>query len=93
MTQSQHTPGPWYAHTTFISGETDNIAIAQCSYRGEVDLDEAMANARLIAAAPEMLEAATNLMAQIQRTHPGLYACDLAHDLRNAINKSKGGTL
>jgi hypothetical protein len=55
--QPQHTQGPWYAHTTFISGETDNIAIAQCSYRGEVDLDEAMANAQLIAAAPDMLEA------------------------------------
>ena len=90
MTQSQHTQGPWFAHTTFVSGATDNIAIAQCSYRGEVDLDEAQANARLIASAPELLEAALNLLAQIQRAHPGLYSCDLSHDLRNAIKKAKG---
>jgi hypothetical protein len=108
MTQSQHTQGPWYAHTTFISGETDNIAIAQCSYRGEVDLDEAMANAKLIAAAPELLETLTYLKAHLSEMVadelPALLEEGPTSELilsrldsytakiDNAINKAKGET-
>lgn len=58
---TKHTPGPWVAHCTYISGSTDDVSIATCSYRGKVDLAEAEANARLIAAAPEMLEALVSL--------------------------------
>lgn len=54
--QSQHTPGPWKASSTWVTGETDDITIAQCSYRDK-NLNESEANAHLIAAAPDMLHA------------------------------------
>jgi hypothetical protein len=51
---------------------------------GEVGTDEAWANARLIAAAPEMLEALQSL------THPMASDQDLSHALA-VIAKVKGG--
>jgi hypothetical protein len=53
---SAHTPGPWHAdlpekiHPRFVR-DTAEVVIAYCD-RG---LEEAKANARLIAAAPELL--------------------------------------
>lgn len=55
---SKHTPGPWIATGTTVSEQasygTGNRVVAECgqSTNGETDL----ANARLIAAAPELLE-------------------------------------
>ncbi len=90
-----HTAGPWMyatgedwdgAHVTDKHGRI----VADCQgcdipgTCGEVGTDEAEANARLIAAAPELLEALRNL------THP--MASD--EDLQNAlaiIAKVKGG--
>lgn len=56
MTESRHTPGPWTVDVedTNVFGE---YRIQQCDpsdYRGDVDV----ANARLIAAAPDLLVAA-----------------------------------
>ena len=69
----EHTPGPWkqrvwdYSHATpprkelNIENETNLIATLQCDFPGDnpyiIPGDEARANARLIAAAPELLEA------------------------------------
>ena len=58
--QAKHTPGPWQAHGTKIkhlldSGLTENIADVRGGRFGEVN-DTAHANARLIAAAPDLLE-------------------------------------
>jgi hypothetical protein len=69
MTTTQHTPGPWNAgrqHTD--TGNIDiaaqaidsPVAIATCEewgYGGKVSRKEAAANARLIATAPELLNA------------------------------------
>lgn len=55
-----------------------------------VGIDEALANARLWAASPDLLEASENLIAQIQKTHPGLGTSDLVYTLINAIDKAKG---
>jgi len=95
MKTDTHTEGPWMyatgedwdgAHITDKHGRI----VADCQgcdmpgASGEVGTDEAKANARLIAAAPEMLEALQNL------THP--MASD--EDLQNAlaiIAKVKGG--
>ena len=67
-TQATHTPGPWRPYET-PSLEPDNAHaigvtmdrdarndVAACNLLG-LDLDECKANARLIAAAPELLEA------------------------------------
>ncbi len=59
MNNTKHTPGPWMAGQI---GEKDIPIFAQGKdignvYGGEVDYSEFCSNARLIAAAPEMLEA------------------------------------
>jgi hypothetical protein len=51
MGEQQHTPGPWKADGCDVTGPATTIAIALNKY------DVGRANARLIAAAPDMLEA------------------------------------
>ena len=53
-----HTPGPWEADSTAVlTSSSPYRTIADCSQRGHT-LEVEEANARLIAAAPDMLEAA-----------------------------------
>lgn len=66
-----HTPGPWVVDATYLSEvqTADNLSIASCWHKhadgAEItvtgvlpcDLAESAANARLIAAAPDLLEA------------------------------------
>lgn len=60
---SKHTPGPWVAHSLMVSEAGQPISrgrdICHCGIgmRPPSDSRQAMANARLIAAAPELLEA------------------------------------
>ena len=85
----KHTPGPW---RTFIWNEfageavinhviviTDNKDIARFSRA----TDEVMANARLIAAAPELLAALQELVAVVGHDH-------LTAEARAAITKATG---
>lgn len=66
---SKHTPGTWYAVGAWVEMEDDNVAdICTCNpadigqeHLGRSD-EEIMANARLIAAAPDMLEALQELL-------------------------------
>lgn len=56
---TEHTPGPWKCdssrvHTSIETNE--GLHIAMVSY-GNVTMEKHLANARLIAAAPELLEA------------------------------------
>lgn len=58
---SQHTPGPWYATASAPEGSVfshDHELIVPWS---PLQSDRKMANARLIAAAPEMLDALREL--------------------------------
>ena len=63
---SKHTPGPWkYIGRVSISGGIEWPTV-ECSFKRFIqpegrDQDECEANARLIAAAPDMLELITNL--------------------------------
>ncbi len=65
-----HTPGPWstryehFAYTVFAEDQPGGIAIVAC-YPAE----EEEADARLIAAAPDLLEALKAIRAAIQRAH------------------------
>lgn len=59
---SKHTPGPWIAVGSWVEVESDDIPdICTCdpNHMGQASLhrsdEEVVANARLIAAAPEML--------------------------------------
>ena len=57
---SKHTPGPWtqapYSPTDVIAGDKLMVAMAREGLNG-IERDQAVANAALIAAAPELLAA------------------------------------
>ena len=61
MTESKHTPGPWRrgAITQTITAQNGKRLVADCRGNGSqhpATEDECEANARLIAAAPELLD-------------------------------------
>lgn len=65
---SKHTPGPWklrrvtrYDIRIAPESEPEHVSIAGMAIWGEEDREELEANARLIAAAPELLEALKEL--------------------------------
>ncbi len=92
----QHTPGPW--HTVGLDKNaqrvvaSQHIEIATCWHHCVGSIEREMeANARLIAAAPEILEALTMI-------HRIMIQRDMVEDEREvvdqawaAINKAKGG--
>lgn len=55
---SEHTPGPWGVHDLGIYA--DGICVAVCD--AGIAIEQEMANARLIAAAPDLLEAIERLL-------------------------------
>ena len=68
-TQVGHTPGPWrLKELREIVSEASNRHIAKVTFPafGFVGYDEADANARLIAVAPEMLDALRELLSIVQ---------------------------
>jgi len=69
MTQGKHTPGPWKVDSgeaLKVRNNSGSIAtIMQTHLTGRRSNDETMANARLIAAAPDMLEALSIARAEI----------------------------
>ncbi len=64
MSGAQHTPGPWEAHWDSGDKEIEIVSISEGIVTAQVDYDDAEhdiaeADARLIAAAPCLLEALT----------------------------------
>lgn len=62
---TKHTPVPWKVSGKFIISEP-NLAIAELSVVPEI-----VANARLIASAPELLEACKDLIGQVEQAQKG----------------------
>jgi len=62
MSNAQHTPGPWERDDGYIVSlhNHEKIATVHDWTTEDEDIDRAKANARLIAAAPELLEALEN---------------------------------
>lgn len=89
MTKSKHTSGPWMMTDCFNvvkpNGDTA-LEIADVCYVG--DESAAEANARLIAAAPDLLDALEGLMPAIESCAIG--AGGAAAFARKAITKAKG---
>ena len=81
---SGHTPGPWsqgdrlhYEDVTGPQGDLGRPLIARAIYSNGNDPDEQKANARLIAAAPELLDACQRL---IKMMDEGLLVRDIRGD-------------
>ncbi len=97
MTNTQHTPGPWeisadkYANFKNAVFGPDELKVADCGssrLTGEVE-----ANARLIAAAPELLEAlerAADELKRAQNSNGSQWLVDEEAKARAAIAKAKG---
>jgi hypothetical protein len=96
-----HTPGPWrvsdenktivrrdYTMIGDRSGELVASALAYPNSGFMPDYEAAMANARLIAAAPELLEALLAAVDEVNGTYPFVFL----EDARAAIKKATGGT-
>lgn len=109
---SKHTPGPWRVYgddTNIFVGQTDSDNENACDGIRQVcevkqgdseipDYDEAAANAQLIAAAPDLLEALEAILQGFQkgdfkRTHPRQSNSDPYHPAliaaRDAITRAK----
>lgn len=98
---TDHTPGPWGASGVHVRTETHTVAVAVGQTRkapwdgpdASVDYDQCCANARLIAAAPDLLEALEEVLEDI--THedhvPGDWSVQVVvRKAREAIAKAKG---
>jgi hypothetical protein len=67
---TQHTPGPWRvgdaAHTIFGPKQSDgSLAVTIASVAGNARMEDYRANARLIAAAPDLLAALKDITAKL----------------------------
>ncbi|MDE1997972.1 MAG: hypothetical protein KGI52_03480 [Burkholderiales bacterium] len=64
-TEQKHTPGPWVVdepHQVFASSIGEYVAITQIEDHRPIPSEQVEANACLIAAAPELLDAAENAL-------------------------------
>lgn len=97
---SNYTPGPWHTEVApssdlhFIRGiySDDAGQIAKVRVGPVLEQDEALANARLLAAAPELLAALEGLcgLAELRPGHLQDYKSAVS-DARAVIVKAKGG--
>lgn len=94
-----HTPGPWRAgdagHTVFGPKRSDGSLPASIAVMREVVEGSVGANCRLMAAAPELLEACKTLLAFANSVRPGGGVLrterEMLLDARAAIAKAEGG--
>lgn len=109
MTNTKHTPGPWIAakgagwlvtrpnaqerrEAAIAVGMTPAVTIVGTPYNW-FDEEESEANARLIAAAPELLEALKALVNNCADYEPWQRPCLTFDNARAAIAKAEGGAL
>lgn len=96
-----HTPGPWYYEfgtDAYVTASRDSnpegspiVAVASCASRSRPG-HENRANARLIAAAPELLEAAQAAWNCIAELSPTQARVETAQMLQAVIDKATGST-
>jgi hypothetical protein len=91
---NKHTPGPWERHETgpIVGPKLDDkpVWLRPVIARFETGVKEA--DARLIAAAPELLEALEELYHLIDTAHDGdrVFTFELAQKAQAAIAKARG---
>ena len=86
---AEHTPGPWQVNAgcDWVIESQDGVSVSSV-YTPAGQREVRQANARFIAAAPEMLEELESMLSE----HCGNHECDdVVHDLaRTALAKAKG---
>lgn len=99
MKNTKHTPGPWEVdelNNTTVWGKKQrfNMLVAKCGDAQIILQEEAEANARLIAAAPELLEACKKVKSDLFQYEGGrLSQQDLLNNIESlgkAIAKAEG---
>jgi len=96
--ETKHTPGPWCAFAGFVAAETTEgkKAVCKMSYPGAVVFAaecgtlEDSANARLIAAAPNMLKALQQIVADYDYEKGNCKPHTLAGHAKRAIEQATG---
>jgi hypothetical protein len=98
MNEQKHTPGHWYATSGYVAVKTQNGHRVICgmsrtdscmNYAAGVGSTEDASNARLIAAAPDMLAALKNIVV-LQADHGRLNLPECAAIARAAIAQAEG---
>lgn len=90
------TPGPWRAFENEHTGESwvipnaGGMLVAQCNVRNPFD-PEQMANARLIAAAPDLYAALENLLALVVGECPRLLENDHHWEMATEVLRKARG--
>lgn len=86
-----HTPGPWYTNGTMVEQDTGSDPCYPIAGL-ETDVPEWQANARLIAAAPELLEVAIRYAMRECETRDGVNTTGACGPCaaRAAIAKARG---
>lgn len=90
MSNLKHTPGKWVQYFNLVTTEDgENVCLVNTGLKPQ---KEALANAALIAAAPEMLEALESAMYDIDRWNNSgvVHATPLVQMLQSVIKKAKG---
>lgn len=84
------TPLPWRQDGTHVIGP-DNVVVAVCRQAKPRCTNDAIANARLIAAAPDLLAACEAMTEHLSTTFPPYGTGQSPYDkIRAAIAKAKG---
>ena len=101
MSAAKHTPGPWHIDENGSSISSDavtdlallNMVNVRFSWGGSdfATKSHRLANARLIAAAPELLEALQDLLRVAKRELADPEDCGAINSAESAISKATGG--
>ncbi len=93
MSEQRHTPGPWHVNIWTTGRRTIEAGkLVICEVHPTHNAGGIAANARLIAAAPEMLAACRDVehaLIERSRSQPGVWDGALA-TLQTAISKAEG---
>lgn len=93
MRTAKHTPGPWLLDGTYVyQDDATGRTIADCAHNKNRDRAEQVANAKLIAAAPELLDAlrdALKALAVANIAGQSLYAAPVTEKIRAVIAKAE----
>lgn len=87
---AQHTPGPWALGVETDLPYSAQIIAADGSYIAVVECDPVEDNARLIAAAPLMLDALQQVAEAFELDEDEYPLCDAMHHVAQAIRAATG---